>query len=117
MNNIIDILVDLANELDNNQAHRMADKITHQIKTASEDYDHEYDMVRNEMETAKRAIDGIEDVGGEEGEGHLCGRYFLHGRHAHQEGLQGHRYRPACGRPLLPAELKGELIPLLAGSR
>ena len=71
MNNIIDILVDLANELDNNQAHRMADKITHQIKTASEDYDHEYDMVRNEMETAKRAIDGIEDVVGEEGEGNL----------------------------------------------
>ncbi len=28
MNNIIDILVDLANELDNNQAHRMADKTT-----------------------------------------------------------------------------------------
>ena len=71
MNNIIDILVDLANELDNNQAHRMADKITHQIKTASEDYDHEYDMVRNEMETAKRAIDGIEDVVGEDGEGNL----------------------------------------------
>jgi len=71
MNNIIDILVDLANELDNNQAHRMADTITNQIKTASEDYDHEYDMVRNEMETAKRAIDGIEDVVGDEGEGNL----------------------------------------------
>jgi hypothetical protein len=71
MNNIIDILVDLANELDNNQAHRMADTITNQIKTASEDYDHEYDMVRNEMETAKRAIDGIEDVVGEDGEGNL----------------------------------------------
>lgn len=71
MNNFIDILVDLANELDNNQAHKMADTITNQIKTASDDYDHEYDMVRNEMETAKRAIDGIEDVLGDEGEGNL----------------------------------------------
>ena len=69
--NILDILADLANELDNNQAHRLADKITSQIKTASEDYDHEYDMVRNQMETAERAIDGIEDVIGEEGEGNL----------------------------------------------
>lgn len=71
MNNFIEILVDLANELDNNQAHRMADSITHQIKTASEDYDHEYDMVRNQMETAERAIEGIEDVIGDEGEGNL----------------------------------------------
>jgi hypothetical protein len=71
MNNFIEVLADLANELDNNQAHRLADTITNQIKTASEDYDHEYDMVRNEMETAKRAIDGIEDVVGEDGEGNL----------------------------------------------
>jgi hypothetical protein len=71
MNRFIDVLVDLANELDNNQAHRLADTITNQIKTASEDWDHEYDMVRNEMETAKRAIDGIEDVVGDEGEGNL----------------------------------------------
>jgi hypothetical protein len=71
MNEFIDVLVDLANELDNNQAHRLADTITSQIKTASDDYDHEYDMVRNEMETAKRAIDGIEDVVGDEGEGNL----------------------------------------------
>jgi len=71
MENKLNYLVDLANELDNNQAHRLADKITHQIKTASEDYDHEFDMVRNQMETAERAIDGIEDVIGEEGEGNL----------------------------------------------
>ena len=71
MNNFIEILADLANELDNNQAHRLADKITNQIKTASEDYDHEYDMVRNQMETAERAIEGIEDVIGDEGEGNL----------------------------------------------
>ena len=69
--NILNILTDLAYELDNNQAHRLADKITLQIKTASEDYDHEYDMVRNQMETAERAIEGIEDVIGDEGEGNL----------------------------------------------
>jgi hypothetical protein len=45
MNNFIDVLVDLANQLDNNQAHRLADTITNQIKTASDDYDHEYDML------------------------------------------------------------------------
>ena len=71
MNEFIEVLADLANELDNNQAHKLADTITNQIKTASDDYDHEYDMVRNEMETAKRAIDGIEDVVGDEGEGNL----------------------------------------------
>ena len=71
MENILNILADLANELDNNQAHRLADKVTVQLRTASEDWDHEYDMVRNQMETAERAIDGIEDVIGEEGEGNL----------------------------------------------
>lgn len=71
MNNFINVLADLADELDNNQAHRLADTITHQIKMASDDYDHEYDMVRNEMQTAKRAIDGIEDVVGDKGEGNL----------------------------------------------
>lgn len=71
MNNYLEILADLANELDNNQAHRLADSVTRQIRTASEDYDHEYDMVRNQMETAERAIEGIEDVIGEEGEGNL----------------------------------------------
>jgi len=71
MNEFFEVLADLANELDNYQAHRLADKITRQIKTASENWDHEYDMVRNQMETAERAIDGIEDVIGEEGEGNL----------------------------------------------
>ena len=68
---MLEILADLANELDNNQAHRLADKITSLMKTASNDYDHEYDMVRNQMETAERAIEGIEDVIGEDGEGNL----------------------------------------------
>jgi hypothetical protein len=65
------ILLDLALELDKNQAHRLADTITQQIKTASDDYDHEHDMVRNQMETAERAIEGIENVIGDEGEGNL----------------------------------------------
>jgi hypothetical protein len=68
---MLNILADLANELDSNQAHRLADKITSMMKTASDDYDHEYDMVRNQMETAERAIENIEDVVGEEGEGNL----------------------------------------------
>ena len=68
---MLNILADLANELDRNQAHRLADKITSMMKTASDDYDHEYDMVRNQMETAERAIENIEDVVGEEGEGNL----------------------------------------------
>jgi hypothetical protein len=68
---MLNILADLANELDRNQAHRLADKITSMMKTASDDYDHEYDMVRNQMETAERAIENIEDVVGEDGEGNL----------------------------------------------
>ena len=68
---MLEILADLANELDSNQAHRLADKITSLMKTASDDYDHEYDMVRNQMETAERAIENIEDVVGGEGEGNL----------------------------------------------
>ena len=71
MNKFFEVLADLANELDSIQAHRLADSITHQIRTASEDWDHEYDMVRNQMETAERAIDGIENIIGEEGEGNL----------------------------------------------
>lgn len=71
MKNFIEVLADFANELDDNQAHRLADLITHQIRIASENYDHEYDMVRNQMETAERAIEGIEDVIGDEGEGNL----------------------------------------------
>ena len=38
---MLNILADLANELDSNQAHRLADKITSMMKTASDDYDQE----------------------------------------------------------------------------
>ena len=71
MENSIEILADLANELDSNQAHKLADFVTVQLRIASEWDDHEFDMVRNQMETAERAIDGIEDVIGEDGEGNL----------------------------------------------
>lgn len=65
-------LADLALELDNNSAHRLADKITLVMnKFANEDRDHELEMVRIQMQTAKRAIENIEDVIGEEGEGNL----------------------------------------------
>ena len=65
-------LADLALELDNNSAHRLADKITLVMnKFANEDRDHELEMVRIQMQTAKRAIENIEDVVGEEGEGNL----------------------------------------------
>jgi hypothetical protein len=68
----INDLADLALELDNNSAFRLADKITLALnKFANEEPDHELGMVRNEMETAKRAIEGIEDVVGEDGEGNL----------------------------------------------
>jgi len=71
MEKALEYLADLANELDSQNAHRLADNITAQLKQASKDWDHEYDMVRNQMETAERAIDGIEDVIGEDGEGNL----------------------------------------------
>ena len=68
----IEDLADLALELDNNSAHRLADKITLVMnKFANEDRDHELEMVRIQMQTAKRAIENIEDVVGEEGEGNL----------------------------------------------
>ena len=68
----IEDLTDLALELDNNSAHRLADKITLVMnKFANEDRDHELEMVRIQMQTAKRAIENIEDVVGEEGEGNL----------------------------------------------
>ena len=65
-------LIDLAYQLDKNECHKLADRVSLAMnKFASEDYDHEYDMVRNQMETAERAIEGIEDVVGDEGEGNL----------------------------------------------
>jgi hypothetical protein len=68
----INDLADLALELDNNSAFRLADKITLVMnKFANEDRDHELEMVRIQMQTAKRAIENIEDVVGEEGEGNL----------------------------------------------
>jgi hypothetical protein len=57
MNNFIDVLVDLANELDNNQAHRLADTITNQIKTASDDMA----WVQSKITNAVEMLDGVSD--------------------------------------------------------
>lgn len=59
MDNLIEILVDLANELDNNQAHRMADSVTYLVKVASERKDHEVSMAKNDLSTAMRAIEDL----------------------------------------------------------
>jgi len=59
MDNLIEILADLANELDNNQAHRMADSVTYLVKVASERKDHEVSMAKNDLSTAMRAIEDL----------------------------------------------------------
>jgi hypothetical protein len=71
MSNLNDI-ADLAFQLDHAECYRLADKVSGIMKKySSEDFDHEYDMVRNQMETAKRAIEDINEVVGDEGEGNL----------------------------------------------
>ena len=56
MNRFIDVLVDLASELDQNQAHRLADTIT---KTMIKIADHEVSMVHSQLQKTKDAIDTI----------------------------------------------------------
>jgi hypothetical protein len=62
-----------ANKLDDLQMFNEADIVTEAMtKIASDsEYDHEKGMVRNEMQTAKRAIEDIMDVVGNKGEGNL----------------------------------------------
>jgi len=50
---------DLLNELENNEAHRLADTVTHIIKTAAEYKDHEVSMAKNDLSTAMRAIEDL----------------------------------------------------------
>jgi hypothetical protein len=59
MENLIEVLADLANELDNNQAHRLADSVTYLVKVASERKDHEVSMAKNDLSTAMRAIEDL----------------------------------------------------------
>ena len=73
MKNELNTFKKFANKLDDLHLFNEADIVTEAMtKIASDsERDHELGMVRNEMLTAKRAIDGIEDVVGEEGEGNL----------------------------------------------
>ena len=56
---IFEDLLDLAYELDNNEAHRLADSVTHLVKVASERKDHEVSMAKNDLSTAMRAIEDL----------------------------------------------------------
>ena len=73
MKNHLDTFKKFANQLDDLNMFDEADIVTEAMtKIASEkEYDHELGMVRNEMLTAKRAIDAILDVIGKSGEGNL----------------------------------------------
>ena len=50
---------DLLNELENNEAHGLADTVTHIVKTAAEYKDHEVSMAKNDLSTAMRAIEDL----------------------------------------------------------
>ncbi len=73
MRNELDAFKKFANKLDDLRLFEEADIVTEAMtKIASDsEYDPELDMVRNEMQTAKRAIDSIMDVIGTKGEGNL----------------------------------------------
>ena len=73
MKNELNTFKKFANKLDDLQMFNEADIVTEAMtKIASDsERDHELGMVRNEMLTAKRAIDAILDVIGKSGEGNL----------------------------------------------
>ena len=73
MKNELNTFKTFANKLDDLQMFNEADIVTEAMtKIASDsERDHELGMVRNEMLTAKRAIDAILDVIGKSGEGNL----------------------------------------------
>lgn len=73
MKNELNTFKKFANKLDDLQMFNEADIVTEAMtKIASDsEYDHEKGMVRNEMQTAKRAIEDIMDVVGNKGEGNL----------------------------------------------
>ncbi len=69
----LDAFKKFANKLDDLRLFEEADIVTEAMTKIASDskYDPELDMVRNEMQTAKRAIDSIMDVIGTKGEGNL----------------------------------------------
>jgi hypothetical protein len=73
MKNELNTFKKFANKLDDLQMFNEADIVTEAMtKIASDsEYDPELGMVRNEMQTAKRAIEDIMDVVGNKGEGNL----------------------------------------------
>ena len=73
MKNELNTFKKFANKLDDLQMFDEADIVTEAMtKIASDsEYDPELGMVRNEMQTAKRAIEDIMDVVGNKGEGNL----------------------------------------------
>ena len=73
MKNELNTFKKFANKLDDLQMFNEADIVTEAMtKIASDsEYDHEKGMVRNEMQTAKRAIEDIMNVVGNKGEGNL----------------------------------------------
>jgi hypothetical protein len=73
MKNELNTFKKFANKLDDLNLFIEADIVTEAMtKIASDsEYDHEKGMVRNEMQTAKRAIEDIMDVVGNKGEGNL----------------------------------------------
>ena len=73
MKNELNTFKKFANILDDLQMFNEADIVTEAMtKIASDsEYDREKGMVRNEMQTAKRAIEDIMDVVGNKGEGNL----------------------------------------------
>ena len=73
MKNELNTFKKFANKLDDLQMFNEADIVTEAMtKIASDsERDHEFGMFRNEMLTAKRAIDAILDVIGKSGEGNL----------------------------------------------
>ena len=52
-------LIDLANELDKNEAHRLSDSVTCLVKIAVDSTDHEVSMAKNDLSTAMRAIEDL----------------------------------------------------------
>jgi hypothetical protein len=59
MKELLEDLVDLANELDSHDAISLADTVTYIVKVASKNYDHEVSMAKNDLSTAMRAIEDL----------------------------------------------------------
>jgi len=59
MKELLEDLVDLANELDNHDAVCLADTVTYLVKVAADNKDHEVSMAKNDLSTAMRAVQDL----------------------------------------------------------